>query len=722
MVDTVRTLAQLQAILADNTTGDISEQDVRDAVLSVWQNSIPLWTDVAHISGQLVRRPDGHIYAANAAITAGTGFTVGTSGATWTLIVRSADITVASGIAAGTVMQIGPTVSAGDVRALVASNARQDADNGFIVSDTLTAERIRFGGTNGLLAVGGLDGLSFRNGFGQDHITITQRYTLEHGSNVVQQRILGNADVFIVSNNASNILPGFSHTITFTAQVNARVRSFRINPASAGSFRLQLYSGDTVDEANLLFDVTTEVPDSAVTNPTQLFDTDLQAFTPGSVVPGTEFTVVLSQIQLRGGTSTTPVNIGTNGATHPYFDVVYHPESYVDLVNRNNFTQALQTKLINLQENNQPYKDIKERRSSTTLTLQTAGDLQRFEDTGPYTLGLPAGASADDEQKIFALYNNTSDSSDISVTASQAGQTFVPLGFSFPIAVPPGVIAEFIILEVDGTTTTYGIRLWGRASGDTRPISSTGNTLTLGGVAVPETEVRNSAATQNVAATFATVGSIQTGAQSKLTVVNENTQYGINCGITGDATFDLSSSSRIVVPPRSKKTFTIGNNAGSLRISTDTPNVYEYQFDIDDIVTNDGIVMASPPTWMQDIIQAGTGANDDRLIIQPNINGIIDFTFMCTPRFVGNAAQSTNENVFVDLHRNGSEVPDKEGIEATVDRSTTSSPITTPIVRHWNDISFSTGQYFNLSIFGLNNTDAARLRLIDMSMIVKITL
>jgi hypothetical protein len=36
MVDTVKTLAALQTLLADNTAGDISEQDVRDFLVSVF--------------------------------------------------------------------------------------------------------------------------------------------------------------------------------------------------------------------------------------------------------------------------------------------------------------------------------------------------------------------------------------------------------------------------------------------------------------------------------------------------------------------------------------------------------------------------------------------------------------------------------------------------------------------------------------------------------------
>ena len=36
MVDTARTLAALQTILADNTSGDITEQDIRDMLLSLF--------------------------------------------------------------------------------------------------------------------------------------------------------------------------------------------------------------------------------------------------------------------------------------------------------------------------------------------------------------------------------------------------------------------------------------------------------------------------------------------------------------------------------------------------------------------------------------------------------------------------------------------------------------------------------------------------------------
>lgn len=47
MVDTVRTRAALQTLLADNTTGDISPQDLRDFLVSaypLWQDFTPTWT------------------------------------------------------------------------------------------------------------------------------------------------------------------------------------------------------------------------------------------------------------------------------------------------------------------------------------------------------------------------------------------------------------------------------------------------------------------------------------------------------------------------------------------------------------------------------------------------------------------------------------------------------------------------------------------------------
>ena len=92
MVDTVRPLATVLNLLADNASGDISAQDMRDAIISLWVNSIPLWTDVAHLQNQLVRRPDGRIYQANDAIPAATGFVVGTTGATWAAIVDGSNL------------------------------------------------------------------------------------------------------------------------------------------------------------------------------------------------------------------------------------------------------------------------------------------------------------------------------------------------------------------------------------------------------------------------------------------------------------------------------------------------------------------------------------------------------------------------------------------------------------------------------------------------------
>lgn len=85
MVDTVRPLATLQNLLADNVAGDISAQDVRDVLLSLWVQTIPFWQDIAHDKGQLALR-EGRVYEANDPIPAGTGFVIGTTGATWQLV------------------------------------------------------------------------------------------------------------------------------------------------------------------------------------------------------------------------------------------------------------------------------------------------------------------------------------------------------------------------------------------------------------------------------------------------------------------------------------------------------------------------------------------------------------------------------------------------------------------------------------------------------------
>lgn len=104
MVDTVRPLATIQNLLADNVAGNISAQDLRDAIISLWVNTVPLWTDVAHVSGQAVRRPDGNVYQANDAIPLGSGFNIGTTGPTWSLVLDGSG--KINGIASGTLITV----------------------------------------------------------------------------------------------------------------------------------------------------------------------------------------------------------------------------------------------------------------------------------------------------------------------------------------------------------------------------------------------------------------------------------------------------------------------------------------------------------------------------------------------------------------------------------------------------------------------------------------
>lgn len=83
MVDTVRTLAALQALLADNTAGDISAQDARDVLVSSWT---PEWMRyLLHRLPDETPHTDDKFFApgAGSAYAGGTALTVnGTS--TWT--------------------------------------------------------------------------------------------------------------------------------------------------------------------------------------------------------------------------------------------------------------------------------------------------------------------------------------------------------------------------------------------------------------------------------------------------------------------------------------------------------------------------------------------------------------------------------------------------------------------------------------------------------------
>lgn len=91
MVDTVRTLSALQTLLADNTSGDISPQDVRDMLVSVypkWNSWSPTWTAVSTnpaigngtLTGRYVQvgTGSGSFVVANIEVVAGSTTTFGT--------------------------------------------------------------------------------------------------------------------------------------------------------------------------------------------------------------------------------------------------------------------------------------------------------------------------------------------------------------------------------------------------------------------------------------------------------------------------------------------------------------------------------------------------------------------------------------------------------------------------------------------------------------------
>ena len=107
MAQTIRPIAEIFTLLADNTMELISAQDVRDAIISLYVNATPVWTDVEHVADQLVRRPDGRVYVANDAIPAGTGFVEGTTGATWQVAIDGSGLV--AGVAEGRILTVDAT-------------------------------------------------------------------------------------------------------------------------------------------------------------------------------------------------------------------------------------------------------------------------------------------------------------------------------------------------------------------------------------------------------------------------------------------------------------------------------------------------------------------------------------------------------------------------------------------------------------------------------------
>ena len=87
MVDTVKTLTDILTNIPINQNGAISAQDLRDAVVSLWQAGVVEWASSRnYLTGQTVYRTGGGIYRANANIPAMTAFAEGSTGATWTQV------------------------------------------------------------------------------------------------------------------------------------------------------------------------------------------------------------------------------------------------------------------------------------------------------------------------------------------------------------------------------------------------------------------------------------------------------------------------------------------------------------------------------------------------------------------------------------------------------------------------------------------------------------
>lgn len=173
MADTARTLAQLQALLADNTTSDISPQDLRDVLLSalggygglyavgagaqtinIAASKLEAWTGLYPSSGTTPDATDNSIevaVAANYLVTVAIDF-LGTDARTFTFQLRLAGVAVSGAIASSKHGASSTDVNSVVLTAIVAANATDklsvyvsadvDASSITVQSATMSVKRV----------------------------------------------------------------------------------------------------------------------------------------------------------------------------------------------------------------------------------------------------------------------------------------------------------------------------------------------------------------------------------------------------------------------------------------------------------------------------------------------------------------------------------------------------------------------------------------------------
>lgn len=364
-------------------------------------------------------------------------------------------------------------------------------------------------------------------------------------------------------------------------------------------------------------------------------------------------------------------------------------------------------------------------RSSQVLTYDDANELQTFEATGPYDCTIPPSTEDDQLGDVFHIRNATLGTT-VTLNTNTPGHTFILDGGSFPYRMHSGLALTLELVDRDTNSSTYRIKSFEDGTEGTYSTTAVGGSANIAGLGGKPREYSVDPITNNQAVTFTGVGTLQPTETCVARVENVDTAHSLMCSITGNATFRNRRTTRVAIPPRSARTFYINNNAGAVRVAYDGDIEYKFQLHPTDVLTNDGLVMPAVPAEFSGLIAAGTGAQDDSLIIQPGVSGLLDLEIFAIPEYTGAGLFPDGEIVSYGPTINDTQVPGYPAAAIVIDRNrlgigTTNGPTNT-LDRAFRGMSVSPNDQISLNIIGLQNDSNFDMRLTNIAMTVTLRL
>lgn len=432
------------------------------------------------------------------------------------------------------------------------------------------------------------------------------------------------------------------------------------------------------------------------------------------------------------GDDSTPLNFRgqtIGGQMIPVVDVVGDLTSRTDIVDREDYTQADQDKLRGLPSAipamGKSFRVVTERRSDEDLSFSTAsavgpGALVLFNDTSSnLDCQVPASTTDDQIGYEWGVQNSTFGALVTLTAETVANHSFVLQGYSLPFEIPAGVGVRLMVIgrTVNGGNTTTSLRLsqWDSGiEGTEQILSSAGNTLSVAGRAGGVNSIRHAAIDADGTGTFTGLGSLPTNEQQEIVIANTHASRPISMGIASDRVFDLMTTGRVVIPPQRLQRFYLANVAGQIEVGVLERPSYSFRLEPSDVVRNDGLVMPSPPDDLGQLVQAGTGDDDDSLIIQPNVAGHLSVQFEGLADYKGAQEFPTVALVTVGIRVNGASVAGFSDLTIAVRRSLPAEPFR-QMVRNWLRVPVSAGDNVSFHFDGLNADSNFDLDMIEIN-------